>query len=191
MSTITVNTTINNAGNVVNSVGLASNDSAQAAQSFTTVGAGTISSCNIKCAYDGSSTSTAFYLQIFSDSSGSPGSMITNGESNSHPLSDFTPIVTASCFATSPSAVTFTWPTPPTVAAFTTYWLVLTTKGVYDATNNPRWCGDTSNANGQNCKDSTTTPTTWGAANGGSVYAVITVTDATGGHYRILLGVGS
>ena len=186
MSTITVNTTTtNDPGNTINSIGFASNDTAQGAQSFTTVGAGTVLSVDLEGARDGSSTTDLYYIQIFTDSSSVPGSMLTNGESNSHQLNDFPAVVSFKCSLTTMSPVTFTFSTPPSVSAATRYWAVCTTKGIYDTSNALRWCGDSLSAHSEIEVHSTTTPTTWGTATGQAGYLVVSIQDAAGNVTKI------
>jgi len=76
-------------------------------------------------------------VSIRADSAGSPGSSITNGDS----------VTIAASSISSPTAFyTFTFSTPPSLTASTTYHIELTHTGTFDGSNTISWSRAGSNA---------------------------------------------
>jgi hypothetical protein len=107
----TINTTTENS-----SIAAFGNDSTQEymGQQFTTVGAGTISSGNIKLSYDDSAPGDHVFCGIYIDGAGEPNGS-SHGDSANFDASTQYPVFTSE---------TMTWSSPVSVLSSTTYWLV-------------------------------------------------------------------
>lgn len=105
------------------------------AQSFKITSASTIGSIKLWLRKIGTPTGN-LTVNIYADSAGSPGSLVTNGTSQT---------LAASKLATLYDYFEFKFSTPPSLSANTTYWIVLETTDSASSSNYVRWGTDKSN----------------------------------------------
>jgi hypothetical protein len=98
------------------------------AQSFTTIGAGTVTSADVCCAKSGTPGNHAI-LQVWTDSGGLPGTQV-GSSSNA-----FNPTVTYSGGVPFSTPITVTFGTPVSVSAATKYHLVYARDDALSTTN--------------------------------------------------------
>ncbi|MBZ0310479.1 MAG: hypothetical protein K8I82_30740, partial [Anaerolineae bacterium] len=102
------------------------------AQSFQIANASQVDSVKLRLKKAGNPTGD-LTLKLYTDSSGAPGSLMTDGTSA---------VVVASTLNTDYGWVTFTFLPKPTLSADTTYWLVLETSDAASAVNYVVWAAD-------------------------------------------------
>lgn len=102
------------------------------AQKFQASSGYDLISATIKAAKVSSPTDNV-YLELYSDSSGTPGSLLATSD-----------VKAASSLSTSATFYNFTFSSPYSLASGTYYWLVFTRSGAADATNYFLWSGHSS-----------------------------------------------
>lgn len=102
------------------------------AQSFEVTGAQTVGSVKLWLKKVGSPTGN-LTVKLYDDNSGEPGSLVTNGTSNT---------VAASGLSTSYGWIEFQFGTAPSLSGSTTYWLVLETADSADESDYVVWGAD-------------------------------------------------
>lgn len=100
------------------------------AGSFTASNTGTITNVVLQMRKDGTPSGRSFTVAIYDDSSGEPGSAITNGSITGNDMN---------ALSSSYQDETFVFSTPPSITATTAYWIVIFAEDAADATNYMRW----------------------------------------------------